>query len=161
MVRSFARYKPPLVHAILMLKYQPNRQLAHRMADWLQGLVRRAAWRPDSVVPVPLAPERFRTRGYNQAELISHELAALLHLASIPNMLFRARETRTQVGLHPEERWRNVLGAFQADPELADGQDVLLVDDLYTTGATLAACAEALYEAGAAHVFGVTVGRAG
>jgi competence protein ComFC len=161
MVRSFARYKPPLIAAILMLKYQPNRVLAHRMAVWLEDLVRKAAWRLDGVVPVPLAPERFRARGYNQAELISHELAALLHLASIPEMIVRERETRTQVGLHPEDRWRNVLGAFRANPELAAGQAVLLVDDLYTTGATLTACAEALYEAGAAQVFGVTVGRAG
>jgi competence protein ComFC len=160
-VRSYARYKPPLVSAILMLKYQPNRQLARRMAGWLAELLERAAWRAEMVVPVPLAPDRLRRRGYNQAGLIAAELAELLHLPPAPEALVRARETRTQVGLAPEERWRNVRGAFLADPALAKGRLILLVDDLYTTGATLSACAEALYEAGGGEVFGLTVGRAG
>lgn len=160
-VRSFARYKPPLVSAILMLKYQPNRQLARRMAGWLGELVGGAGWQPEVIVPVPLGPDRLRRRGYNQAGLIARELAGLLHLPESSEMLARSRETRTQVGLPPEGRWRNVLGAFQADPAMAKGKNILLVDDLYTTGATLSACAKALYQGGGAQVLGVTVGRAG
>lgn len=130
------------------------------MAGWLDELCRREQWPVDVVVPVPLSPRRQRERGYNQAELVASALAELLQVPLACGGLRRTRETRSQVGLDVASRAQNVHGAFQADPTVVRGRAVLLVDDLVTTGATLAACAEALWAAGSAHVFAVTVARA-
>lgn len=78
----------------------------------------------------------------------------------LSSALVRIRETNSQVGLTPAERERNVAGAFAADAVRVQDQAVLLIDDVYTTGATLAACAQAVRLAGAAAVFGLTVARA-
>ncbi len=109
---------------------------------------------------MPLAKQRERRRGYNQASLIASALAEVLGLPLENNGLSRVRETRSQVGLDPVSRLRNVQNAFKARPGSVEGHAVLLVDDLFTTGATLSACAAALTDAGAREVFGVTVGRA-
>jgi len=83
-----------------------------------------------------------------------------LRLPFYPSAAFRIRETESQVGLDPKARWANVEGAFQADPSFVRGHVVLLIDDVHTTGSTLAACAAALKRAGAAGVVGLTVARA-
>jgi predicted amidophosphoribosyltransferase len=87
-------------------------------------------------------------------------LAHNLDLRHDENALSRDRDTKSQVGLDATARLRNVQGAFQGLPEIIHGKRVLLVDDLYTTGATMFACAEALLDAGAKAVYGLTVGRA-
>ncbi len=158
--RSFARYQGPLCRAILQLKYRPNRQLAAVMAGWLAELHRRQAWQATLVVPVPLGRRRQHQRGYNQASLIASALAELLGLPMEEGGLRRVRETPSQVGLDPVGRLQNVKGAFEADPAVVHNQSLLLVDDLYTTGATLAACAQAARRAGARAVFALTVARA-
>lgn len=158
--RSYAWYRPPLVRAVLALKYRPDRRLARRMAGWLEEICRREQWRPDTLVPVPLSPQRQLQRGYNQAGLVASALAELLAVPLASEGLVRLRETRSQVGLDASQRADNVRGAFFADRAGVEGRAVLLVDDLFTTGATLAACAEALWDAGAVQVVAVTVARA-
>jgi len=160
-VRSYARYTTTLIPALLRLKYRPDPRLAAVLAGWLAGLCRSAGWTPTLVVPVPLAPTRQRQRGYNQADLLARLLADRLGCPASSEALLRIRATRSQVGLGPAERRANVRGAFQARETEVRGQVVCLVDDLLTTGATLAACAEALFSAQALDVFGLTVGRAG
>jgi ComF family protein len=130
------------------------------MAGWLAEIARREDWRPTLVVPVPLSPRRRRRRGYNQADLVAEALAGLLGLPVRTGALSRSRETQSQVGLDPAARRTNVEGAFQARRAEVEGQAVLLVDDLFTTGATLASCARALQEEGSKEVYGLTVGRA-
>jgi ComF family protein len=160
-VRSYARYRGPLVRALLHLKYRPNDELAEVMGDWLTTIVRREGWHPSLVLAVPLGAERRRQRGYNQAALIAGHLAARLELPSSEAALTRIRETRSQVGLDGASRQQNVAGAFRADPTFLRESQVCLVDDLCTTGATLMACGRACVEADARAVYGVTVGRAG
>lgn len=107
------------------------------------------------VLPVPLAPERLRERGYNQAGQISHWLAKRLNLPHQPQGLLRWRAVARQTGLGRAERLRNLLGAFMPAPGRAGqlrGQHVALVDDVLTTGATLSAASAALHEAGVASV---------
>ena len=105
------------------------------------------------IVPVPLHERRLRERGFNQAETIAVQLAASLKKPVSTKVLVRARETRPQA--EPEtDRARNVLGAFLADRDLVTGRRILLVDDVWTTGATMGACAEALLSAGAREVRG-------
>jgi ComF family protein len=158
--RSYAWYEGPLAQALVHMKYRPNRKLSTMMAGWLADLYLREAWHVDLVTPVPLSENRLRQRGYNQAALISLAFAGSLGLRHSEKALVRVRETKSQVGLDGVGRFRNVQGAFRAIPEFVKEQRVLLVDDLYTTGATMSACAEALLDAGAKGVYGLTIGRA-
>ncbi|MEO7333617.1 MAG: phosphoribosyltransferase family protein [Gemmatimonadota bacterium] len=109
-------------------------------------------------MPVPLAPKRLATRGYNQAERLAAALGRLTGLEVVDAALARRRETPTQTALTPEGRRANMAGAFAG--EGVRGRTVVLVDDVLTTGATLGACAEALRVAGAARVDAVTFARA-
>lgn len=142
------------------MKYRPNRKLSALMGDWLTELFSRETWDVNLVVPVPLSEARLLQRGFNQVALISTPLAQNLDLLHDEKALSRDRDTKSQVGLDATARLRNVQGAFRGLPESIHGQSVLLVDDLYTTGATMSACAEALLDAGAEAVYGLTVGRA-
>jgi ComF family protein len=101
-----------------------------------------------------------KERGYNQVGLLARPLAGLQGWRYLPQVLVRTRETRTQVGLSPLERKENISGAFRAEPILAAGKDILLVDDVVTTGATLAACSDALIKAGARNIYALTLARA-
>jgi ComF family protein len=148
------------MRALLQLKYRPNQRLACVFADWLQDLLRRENWHPDKITAVPLAASRLRQRGYNQAGLIATALSEKIEIPYDPGALRRIRETPSQVGLDPAKRWLNVSGAFETCSRIEQEHDVLLVDDLFTTGATLAACASVLLEGGARQVLGLTVARA-
>ncbi len=142
------------------MKYRPNKKVAALMAEWLVELYSRETWDVTLVVPVPLSEARFLQRGFNQAALISTHFAQSLDLRHDDKTLTRVRDTKSQVGLDATTRFRNVRGAFQGFPKYVQGQRVLVVDDLYTTGATMSACAEALLDVGAEAVYGLTVGRA-
>ena len=110
------------------------------------------------LVPVPLAPKRLRDRGYNQSEHLARALAAYSGKPVLVEALRRTRETPTQTALTPEARLANVAGAFEGRG--VQGSRVVLVDDVFTTGATLLAAAAALTQAGAAQVEAVTFARA-
>lgn len=114
------------------------------------------------VVPVPTSRVRLRERGYNQAGLLAGALAARTGRSASPGLLVRTRAAGTQTTLHPGERRANVAGAFAVPPERAAeaaGAHLLLVDDVWTTGATAVACAAALLGAGARVVSVVTFAR--
>jgi ComF family protein len=112
-------------------------------------------------VPVPLHPRRERQRGYNQAHLLAKEAGSRLEIPVAPQALSRLSNTATQAkSPGAEERRDNVRDAFRClHPILVNGLEVVLVDDVCTTGATLEACAVALKEAGAVSVWGVALAR--
>ena len=112
------------------------------------------------IIPVPLGKKRLRSRGYNQVSLIAEGLSDYLNLTLRENVLFRWRETMSQVGLDPTARQQNVQDAFNVLNDVIVDSKVLLVDDLVTTGATFSACARTLYDAGAKRVFGIAVAMA-
>jgi ComF family protein len=110
------------------------------------------------LIPVPLGGRRQRMRGYNQSERIAVALGNLTGYAARSDLLYRMRETRTQTALTPEARHANVAGAFRAAQ--VTGMELVLVDDVFTTGATLASAAATLVAAGARKVEAVTFARA-
>jgi ComF family protein len=153
-------FEGPIRHAIHSLKYRRNAALGDALAPYLAGYALKLGWQVDLVVPVPLGKRRMKERGYNQVGLLAMPLAAIQQWRYSPQALVRMRETRSQVGLSPLERKENISGAFRADPAWVAGKEILLVDDVVTTGATLAACSEALINAGAKYIYALTLARA-
>ena len=159
-IRSWVVFEGPIRHAIHTMKYRRNAALGEALAPHLAGYARNLGWRVDLVVPVPLSRRRMKERGYNQVGPLAMPLAAMLGWRYSPQVLAQTRETRSQVGLSPLERKVNIAGAFRAEPVLVAGKAILLVDDVVTTGATMAACAKALVKADAQIVYGLTLARA-
>ena len=161
LVRIATLYRAPLRPAIHALKYGGQPELAVPLARYLVAVAQQPPWPAlladiHGVVPVPLHAQRMAQRGYNQSALLAGELAAQMGLRLAESWLSRARQTQSQVGLSAAERQQNVADAFLADTNLA-GKRLLLIDDLFTTGATLSACAQALQQAGAAAVYGLVL----
>jgi competence protein ComFC len=142
------------------LKYRRNIALGERLAEPLCTLFEAQGWSIGIVVPVPLGIARLKERGYNQAALIAHPFSLASGLQYAPKALLRTRETHSQVGLSIAERKVNVNGAFKARREIVSGKNVLLIDDVATSSATLDACAAALRIDGADQVYCLTLARA-
>jgi ComF family protein len=147
-----------LQEAVHALKYNGAYTLATPLGDRLVAALAALGWQIDVALPVPLHPTRQRERGANQAELLTSHVALTLNLPYSHGTLTRWRDTPPQVGLNREQRLENVRNAFRAQAPLSG--TVLLVDDVFTTGATLRACAQAAREAGANAVYGLTVSAA-
>lgn len=113
----------------------------------------------DLVIPVPISRKRMTERGFNQSELIAEDLAQRLLIEYSKRALFRVRHTKRQSGLGARQRAKNVEGAFLADKWIVQGKKILLVDDIYTRGATISECAKELKKAGALKVVGITLFR--
>jgi ComF family protein len=145
-------YEGAARHAVLTLKFQSARYLVPLMGELLCERLQTHPIHADLVVPVPLSARRLRRRGFNQAALLAEQVASPMRAAVYADCLIR--EDRTpQVGLGAAQRLTNLAGAFHcADPADVQGKQVVLVDDVVTTGATVSACADTLAEAGASRV---------
>jgi ComF family protein len=155
-VRSAVWLEGRAHEAVHRLKYEGWWRAADAMAGAMTGLEPLTG--RVSLIPVPLGARRLRTRGYNQSERLATALGRRTGHSVRTDLLTRVRETRTQTALPPDARQANVSGAFEGRG--AHGLHVVLVDDVFTTGATLAAAAAALTGAGAERVEAVTFGRA-
>ena len=155
-------YNDALGGAIVLLKYDAVTRIGKWLASELERLVREdfADLKFDAVVPVPLHPARLRERGYNQAELIARPLAKRLGVRLGAYLLVRTKPRPEKFLLTRKERWRSVRGAYETRAGAkVDKLRILLVDDVFTTGATLDSCSRVLLRAGAESVTGVTVAR--
>jgi ComF family protein len=148
--------------ALHAIKYSGEQRLADPLGRAVARRWATSGVGAELVTHVPVHAERARQRGYDQAELIAHHAARQLRLPHVP-LLVRARATIAQFDLDRRDRARNVTGAFAVDPRASPDairdRWILLVDDVTTTGATLAACATALMTAGALGVSAITVAR--
>ncbi len=168
---AYGVYERELRRLVHLFKYERMGGLAPRLGDLLaqaiQTLAGQAA-RELVVVPVPLFADKRRERGYNQSELLAQAAVACLgrtnpgwRLRLEPTLLLRTRDTRSQFELSPAGRRRNLRGAFAVDAaRLRAGCEVLVLDDIYTTGTTARECARVLRRAGAAKVWIATLARA-
>jgi ComF family protein len=156
--RAAALYEGPVATAITRFKFGRRLDCLPVLQSWLKRPpCREMVAEADLVVPVPLHPRRLKARGFNQALLLAQ---AFPEATLGREVLVRLRHTIPQVGLNPKERRDNVRGAFAvAHPELVKDKTVLLLDDLYTTGATAQECARVLRRAGAREVNVLTVAR--
>lgn len=156
-------YAEPFDQLVKAFKFNRALWLTEDFVDLLEGTVRAKldVTAVDAVFPVPLHRNRQRKRGYNQSALLAHDLARRLDRCCDEKSLVRIRDTPHQSLLSGTERRRNLKGAFAVErPPFVRGRTILLVDDVTTTGSTLAAAAEPLRAAGAAHVWCVTLARA-
>jgi ComF family protein len=159
--RACGFYEGALRASILELKREPH--VATRLARLIfEAQQREPLNSANLIIPVPLHPERERERGFNQAWLLARELSRLSGLSLDEHSVVRRVHTeRHRAGMDAKARRQSVAAAFAVrHSKSVAGQRVLLVDDVFTTGATVSACASALKEEGAAEVFVLTVARA-
>jgi ComF family protein len=159
--RSACHNRGQVREAVTGFKYHDQYYRHGQLVAWLvEGFDRHMGLdRWDALVPVPLYHRRRRERGFNQALELARGLASARKIP-ISNCLYRYRETPAQVGLGKVARWENMTGAFHLKPGFdVRGLNLLLVDDVFTTGATTNACAQVLTDAGAGRLAVLTVAR--
>jgi ComF family protein len=164
---AYGSYESGLRELIHLLKYEQVRPAANvlgrMLAEAVEDLRPLFAGKP-IVAPVPLHARKLRQRGFNQAELIAQVATKLMpaenRLQLSSGVLQRCRETQSQIGLSRHQRRENMRGAFAVvKPEEIGGCEILLVDDVFTTGTTVSECARVLRRAGASKIFVATVAR--
>jgi len=161
--RAVMRYDEGSRPLLLGFKHADRTEAAATFATWLVRAGRDLVATADLVAPVPLHWRRLFVRRYNQSQLLTRALARRCRLTEVPDLLLRRRATPSQGRLTRRERQRNVAGAFTVNPRRADllaDRRLLLVDDVMTIGATVAACARAARAAGAEEVDVLVLARA-
>jgi len=163
--------------AIKLLKYQSVKILAKPLAELIYARLpnflketrfpsgnRVSKFQSDClIIPIPLSKKRFRQRGYNQSELIAKILSDKMSVKMVTDVLYKIKETVSQVEIKDrEKRLKNLEAAFAIkNPEIVQGRNIILVDDITTTGATLNEARRALKQAGAKKVIGLVVAKGG
>ncbi len=159
-IRSPFRFDGVMRQAIYQLKYRNLRALAAPLAQLLNDYLITNPVAGEVLVPVPLHRKRLRERGYNQSSLLARELGRLSNLPVVDDCLIRKRHAPPQARTSSvDERQSNMADAFAGSDQRLRDKQVLLIDDVSTSGATLDACAAALKATGAASVWGLVLAR--
>jgi ComF family protein len=153
--RAVGPYEEPYRITTKVLKFMGRKNLSIRMGEMMAEKVRQEPRykKIDLIVPVPISCSSLQQRGFNQTELLARQISKHLGIPSDPGVICRVKDTPSQTGLSKEERQRNLLSAFEVRyPHKVKGKNILLVDDVYTTGSTSRECTKVLLQAGAARV---------
>ena len=150
---ALGSYRGEIRQALHRFKYQGKKTLARPMGLLLAAKLSHSGWfsSVDLLVPIPLSQQRLLQRGYNQAALLATVIGKELH-KPVQEVLARVKDTQSQTGLHRRQRKENLEGAFSCREKLPGGCHVLLVDDVFTSGATAGEAACVLKMAGAGRV---------
>jgi len=146
-----------------LLKYEGRKEIAYQLGLWYGEELAEQKLKDsiDLIVPVPLHSSRLRTRGYNQSDYFAQGLSEALDIESSTKVLRRKKKTATQTQMGKVERWENVDNIFEVtDTNLIKGKNILVVDDVVTTGATLNSCIQSLINGGADKVAILTLASA-
>ena len=158
--RSVFVYDEGSKKLILPFKHADRTDLTHIISQFLLKDYRDLISEADAIVPVPLHITRLFLRHYNQSALLANRLAHMTHRCYLPNVLKRVRATPSQGHLSAKQRQKNIQNAFRVSkPNLIQGQKILLIDDVMTTGATVSECTKILLKSGAERVDILTVCR--
>ncbi|MFA5072758.1 MAG: ComF family protein [Nitrospirota bacterium] len=153
-------FEGSLREAIHQYKYRPCRALGKPLGKWMAQHIRLLA-NVDVLIPVPLYVMRLKKRGFNQSLLLVYEIHKAFEIPFSYDNLLRIRPTRAQIELSGEERVKNVAGAFDLRyPGRIAEKNVVLIDDVFTSGATMNECSRVLKKAGASQVIACTLARA-
>lgn len=154
-------YKSPIRELIIDYKFNNCSSYSKVFAEYMKIYISAIAKDiyADLIIPVPLSKERYKERKYNQAQLLSEPLAEAMGIPHSSNALMRIMPTVHQSRLPSYKRGENLKDAFMADPDQVKNKSILLIDDVYTTGNTLKACAYALHNAGAGSIAAYTLAR--
>jgi ComF family protein len=159
-VRSPFRFDGAVRKSIHELKYRNLKAISPCLGELLADYLNENPLPGEVLISVPLHPRRLRERGYNQSALLAKELGKSIDLPVIEACLVRVKQAQPQVrAVDVEERRRNVADAFVCRDDKATGKQIILVDDVCTSGATLESCAAALKDRGATSVWGLTLAR--
>lgn len=152
-------YSAEIRDSIYRFKYSNKREYAKFYGEEMARCCERilARWRPDVIVPVPLHAAKLVARGYNQSEILARELGKRIHVPVDSHILERAKKTRPQKELNDHERKKNVENAFKIQKNIVKLKKVIIVDDIYTTGSTVDACAFVLKQHGAERVYSISL----
>lgn len=152
-------YTDGIKQAIYRFKYQNCRCFAeifaNEIADMYSEYIKK--WGAQAIIPVPLHADRLAQRGFNQAKLVADALAKLTGIPSDDTVLVRNKSTLPQKELDDKERFKNIENAFIITENVVKYKKVIILDDIYTTGATMDACARVLHEGGVRDVYSVVL----
>ena len=149
-----AKYTGTAKNLVFSLKYGLDKAIAKVISNYLVEKVKSLDIAVDMVIPVPLGPKRFRNRGFNQTELLASDVASVLNLPLETKLVLRTTETQTQTSMTRLQRLENVKGAFSVvDKDVVKGKNILLVDDIVTTGSTADEISRMLKKKGANKVY--------
>ena len=145
--------------SLIKFKYGGRREYADFYAEEIAARFGEQILRfaPRAIIPVPVHVSRLRFRGFNQAQEIAERLAEIFEIPALTRVLRRTKKTTAQKGLNAAQRMANLMSAMEAGEEARELSRVLLVDDIYTTGSTMEACARVLRKAGAGEIMIVSV----
>lgn len=164
-----AKYDGQVKDLILSLKYHQNTGALQPLTDLLQRYIKNLKFSSGGkitnyiIIPIPMFPDKERQRGFNQATLIAKEMAKILNLPLIENALVKIRDTKAQADLKDwDERKKNLVGCFEVlRPELINKKNLIIVDDVFTSGATLNEAAWTARKAGARRMIGLVIAKVG
>ena len=159
-IRSPFRFDRVVRKSVHELKYRGLKAISPCLAELLADYLKENPVPGEALVSVPLHPRRLRERGYNQSVLLAGELGKRVGLPVIEDCLTRVKQAQPQVrAVDVEERRKNVADAFVCRDERVNNKQIILIDDVCTSGATLESCATALKRSGATSVWGLTLAR--
>lgn len=157
--RSLWIHKMPVSQSVYRFKYKNRRVFAEyyaaRMAEQFSGLIRQ--WKIEVIIPVPVHKSRRKKRGYNQAEVLAEELSRRIRIPVESFAVSRVQKTDPLKTMNPQERRRALSRAFSVSADWKKKKNVLLVDDIYTTGSTIDEIARILKEKGVQKVYFLTI----